>query len=364
MTKILVIEDEQAILGNILETLELEGYEAVGAGDGRAGVALAQEHLPDLIVCDIMMPKLDGYGVLLELRNDPTTALIPFVFLTARATRDDMRQGMVLGADDYLTKPFTPPELLGAVQARLERQTSIVREYHKKLDDLRNSIIYMLPHELRTPLTGILGYSELLALGGQTMEPDRVVEMALAISRAGNRLFHLIENFLVYAQLELISRDPERVAAMRQLRLAQPRALIEYIARTRAQQARREADLTLDVMEVPTVQIEKDNLQKIVEELVDNAFKFSPLGTPVRVAADVVDDTYLLDVCDCGRGMTAQEIATIDACIQFQRQLHEQQGGGLGLVIARNLAELHGGQLTIESVPDQQTIVHVALPLG
>jgi diguanylate cyclase len=129
MSKILVIEDEVAIRVNILKILQHHEFEVIGAANGAIGVELAQQHLPDLIVCDILMPELDGYGVLAAVRSEETTTAIPFVFLTARSERSDMRQGMNLGADDYLTKPFTHDELLEAVTARLRKQTAIAHSY-------------------------------------------------------------------------------------------------------------------------------------------------------------------------------------------------------------------------------------------
>ncbi|MBZ0299547.1 MAG: response regulator, partial [Anaerolineae bacterium] len=107
MTKILVVEDEAPLRESIVDTLSFEGYEVVQAEDGRKGLTCAQVEQPDLVVCDIAMPELNGYELLLKLREDPETATLPFIFLTARADRPFMRHGMELGADDYLTKPFT-----------------------------------------------------------------------------------------------------------------------------------------------------------------------------------------------------------------------------------------------------------------
>jgi len=125
MKKILVIEDEAQSRDIYLESLEEEGFDAIGAENGRVGVQRAQEQLPDLVLCDIMMPELDGYGVLSTLRQDPLTAMIPFIFLTAKATKAELRQGMELGADDYLTKPSTVEELLRAIAVRLEKQAAL-----------------------------------------------------------------------------------------------------------------------------------------------------------------------------------------------------------------------------------------------
>lgn len=119
--KILVIEDEPQMLRNIATILRIEGFEPITASDGAKGVELARNEPPDLVLCDRMMPGMDGFAVLAELRSSPATAAIPFVFLTARGERDDVRAGMVQGADDYLTKPVKVDELVAAVKTRLAR---------------------------------------------------------------------------------------------------------------------------------------------------------------------------------------------------------------------------------------------------
>jgi signal transduction histidine kinase/DNA-binding response OmpR family regulator len=124
MTKILLIEDTDSLREIILKLLECLDYQAMGAENGKVGLQLAQEHLPDIILCDIMMPEMDGYEVLTALRQKPETAIIPFIFLSAKADKSDIRQGMNLGADDYLTKPFTTEELNEAIAVRLEKQAA------------------------------------------------------------------------------------------------------------------------------------------------------------------------------------------------------------------------------------------------
>jgi len=117
---ILVIDDEPALLLNMLEILGLEGFEAIGAEDGQTGIQLAGKHRPDLIVCDIRMPEIDGFEVLKILRADPATRSIPVIFLSAQASKEDIQQGIRLGADSYVTKPFIPASLLAEVRARLK----------------------------------------------------------------------------------------------------------------------------------------------------------------------------------------------------------------------------------------------------
>ncbi|MDB9372571.1 EAL domain-containing response regulator [Nodularia sphaerocarpa] len=125
MTKILVIEDEESVRENLLDLLEAENFETLTAENGQIGISLAVSAMPDLILCDMMMPEIDGYGVLTAVREEPLTATIPFIFLTAKSAKADFRQGMDMGADDYLTKPFTRAELLRAIMNRLKRQATL-----------------------------------------------------------------------------------------------------------------------------------------------------------------------------------------------------------------------------------------------
>ncbi|MGF2038307.1 MAG: EAL domain-containing response regulator [Nostoc sp. CmiVER01] len=127
MPKILIIEDEEAVRENILDLLKAESFETIAAANGRIGLHLAISEVPDLILCDMMMPQLDGYGVLTALRQDPSTVTIPFIFLTAKSAKSDFRQGMNMGADDYITKPFTRAELLSAIMNRLEKHATLKR---------------------------------------------------------------------------------------------------------------------------------------------------------------------------------------------------------------------------------------------
>lgn len=136
MKKILVIEDERQTRDIFLRCLSFEGFFALGAESGLAGMKLAQTHLPDLIVCDIMMPDVDGYTVLSTLRQNPVTAVIPFIFLTAKVTMTDLRRGMELGADDYLTKPCTVEQFLLAIATRLHRQETLKHWYAAQLESL------------------------------------------------------------------------------------------------------------------------------------------------------------------------------------------------------------------------------------
>jgi signal transduction histidine kinase len=363
MAKVLVIDDSPDINELIGETLKINGYNVLVAEDGLSGVQLAQQHLPDLILCDVNMPQLDGYATLTALRQHNTTATIPFIFLTGIADKTNIRQGMELGADDYITKPFTIGELMAAVKARLEKQAAITRQAEKKLEELRGNISLALPHELLTPLTGILGFSSLLIENYDRIAPAEMLEVARSLNESALRLQRIIENFLLYSQIELVAADVEKVTALRRGEfLFVKENMVEIIVQI-ARRGGREPDLSVE-MEAAPLPIASDKLQKIVAELVDNAFKFSRPGDPVAVRSVRADDVLAITIADRGRGMTPEQIASIGAHMQFERKFFEQQGSGLGLVIAKRLTELHGGSFRIESVPDQQSTVHIEFPIA
>lgn len=343
----------------IEETLGMFGFSTLAAEDGQSGVELARAHLPDLIICDVHMPRMDGFATFAKLRESEATASIPFMFLSGAVDRPQIRRGMEMGADDYLTKPFTPSELLAAVNARLEKKAEIERQSEKKLDELRGKMTLALPHELRTPLNGIMGLAQILVDDHATAKPAEIKETAEHIFNSALRLHRLIENFLVYAQIELMAKDARSVLANAASSATNAATTINNIAQEVAQRFQRAADLRVNV-QAGVVAVIPDNLQKVIEEIVDNAFKFSNGGTPVRVFGALNGSQYLVRVVNDGRGMTPQQIAAIAPHAQFDRDRYEQQGAGLGLAIAKRLTELNGGRFQIESAPGQETTVELS----
>jgi signal transduction histidine kinase len=221
----------------------------------------------------------------------------------------------------------------------------------------------MLPHELRTPLNGILAYGEMLQAEAGTLPAEEVAEMGQVIYESGKRLERLIENFLIYSQLEILGTDSQKLHSLRKERTEHPMKVVDEHARGQAQLASRAGDLSLELADQP-IPMSEAYLAKIVDELVQNAFKFSTKGTPVRVALSDLPDAVVLSISDTGRGFPQENLAKIGAYMQFDRRLHEQQGLGLGLAIAKRLTELHGGTLLIQSEPGKQTIVSVKMPKG
>ncbi|HEY4723428.1 MAG TPA: ATP-binding protein, partial [Anaerolineae bacterium] len=288
-------------------------------------------------------------------------ATIPFIFLTAKTNRSEIRHGMDLGADDYLTKPFFPADLYNAIESRFARQSIITQQFQKKLDELRQNITAALPHELRTPLTGILAGSALLRERYTGPENEDVYVLADLMYQSAERLNRLVQNSLLYALLAVFRSDDKALAQMRASSTTGAGSVIEATARRVANRAEREADLSVDAQST-RASILEEHFVKIVEELADNAFKYSKAGSSVQVTSFNQDHYFQLWITDSGHGMSAEQIANVGAYAQFDRKLYEQQGTGLGLVLAQQLAEIYEGELSIDSKPGGPTTVRVILP--
>ncbi|HKI78377.1 MAG TPA: response regulator [Ignavibacteriaceae bacterium] len=356
MKKILVIEDEHLIRESIVEFLESEGFTCNQASNGREGIIAAKKTHPDIIICDIKMPEMNGHQVLMSLRDDPSIASIPFVFLSAMVDKKDFRTGMSLGADDYLTKPFTNEDLLEAINTRLAKN----KEVKDKLSKLTYNIAQSLPHELRTPLISILGYAQLLMDKHKEIYDDQVFEFAQTIHESGLRLHRLIQNFIIYTRLEMhASKGPNAKIDARVKQVS--KEFSESVLKRISKKYQRQEDLETDVSNAE-IKMSLDDSKTLIEEIVDNAFKFSPAGSKVSVKIQNENGRFNLIVADKGRGMKPDQIDNIGAYIQFERDRFEQQGSGLGLIISKKLTEMHGGNFTINSEYEKETIVIASIP--
>ncbi len=363
MPKILVIDDEAEMRLLLTKALERAGYEVIDTASGRSGLELALQENPDLVLCDVGLPDLSGYEVLKSLRARPDAASLPLILVTGLADLQGMREGMRLGADDYVPKPFDLEELLALVAARLRKAEALRREAEDKAKTLRSHISMMLPHELLSPLSGIIGLADILRDDTGQLHAAEAAELGRDIQRAGERLHRLIRNFLIYSQLELMAAEPDRLEALRRSMPSQLRRVLGEVAERLADKHARRADLILELA-TAEVAISDQNLAKLCEELIDNAFKFSDPGHPVEVRVRVTGDVAWLTVADEGCGISDEIMRSLHETHQFERLFAEQRSTGLGLAIAVKLAELHGGRALIQSQPGTGTSILVELPLA
>lgn len=372
MKKILVIEDECTLRESIVQLLEAQNFRAIAAEDGQVGVQIAQEQLPDMILCDVLMPGLDGYGVLSQLRQNPATALTPFIFLTSMAAKESFRRGMQLGADDYLTKPCSLEELLGAIRSRFAKQATLINHTQQQLNSLCSSITRAFPHEFRTPLNGVLGLTEVLIDDYEAIDRHDLLDIVQGVHDSAARLHHLSQNFLLYAELEAALHNPGLGDRYQAGRTNEPHELINQTSRALVQASERDADFHLSVQDLRPEDLHLQTLcvcmaapylKKIIEELLSNVCKFSEPGTPIHLSATVQSTGYTLTLTDQGRGMTADQVASLGPYRQIDRPVYEQQGTGLGVAIVKCLVELHQGQFHLHSLLGQGTTIQVTLPI-
>lgn len=227
----------------------------------------------------------------------------------------------------------------------------------------QTSLLYALPHEYRTPLTDIIGQSAFLRGHATKMTSEEIRDSSADILRSARRLLRITDNFLLFAQLETMGESPFHVQRMRQSSTPCAGSVITDAVYDRITAHARENDIACSNMcNGISVRVLPHYLSSIIIELVDNACAFSVEGSPIHIAMDWDDVAFCVTVTDSGIGMSADECASVGPYRQFHRSSREQQGVGLGLTIAQRLAELHGGALTIESVPHVGTTVTVTLP--
>lgn len=369
MTKILVIEDEAILRREVVEWLKLEGYEASGAPDGAAGVEQAFRLMPDLIVCDITMPKLDGYGVLLELRAHPSTAAIPFIFVTARASHDDVRYGMELGADDYITKPFTRLDFLRAIETRLQKkvmseslylqvieqwQQAFEQEHEQRL--MKAKLVAMFSHDFRNPLSSILSSNSLLRDYADRMDESRRFIHFNRIEASVFQLLQMLDDMLIVSQMESgnLEFTPE------------PLNITDFLKKIVDEFQIIHAETHQLVFESRVIQkIPGDSrlLRQISANLISNAIKYSPQGSEVRVSLDKSDlPQVVLTVQDQGVGIPEADQGRMFQAFQRGSNVGEVLGTGLGLAIVKQAVEVHGGSVQLQSQVNYGTTVQVTIP--
>lgn len=362
MKKVLIIEDEDFVRETISDILELEGYVPILAKNGKEGLDALVQLRPDLILCDINMPIMDGYEVLETIKSNENLASIPFIFLTAKASNNDMRRGMEMGADDYIFKPFKANDLINAIGIRLAVYEKSKEMSETKLNELRLQLASSLPHEFRTPLNVILATSQFLYKKMDMMEMNEVKDMIYNIVNSGNRLSKLISNYLVYTNLVLNKEDLDFQDKVFTNYTLDPEDMIENSFLRVASEFERVEDLSIDC--VPAViDIYPEYFLKVSDELASNAFKFSKDGTKISVKSTIEDDFYVLVVRDKGIGFDLTKLNDIGGFNQFGRKRMEQQGMGLGLAITKLVCERFNIDLNIDSAKDKGTTFVLKFPI-
>lgn len=362
MKTILVVDDAEFILESASTLLRFEGYNVLTATNGEEGVEIVFREKPDLILCDISMPKLDGYGVLDMIRSNTATERTPFIFLTAFTDKSNMRTGMDKGADDFLIKPYTRDELIAAIDAQWSKHLKIEKQFQKKADEVGKSVSYNLPHEFRTVLNEVINSAKYMNVYTHEIDTEEIKEISNDIIQSSKRLLKITENFLTFARIEPFITNPAKRKQLRNNKTDEPAAILYDIASLKSSKNDRFDDIVQgeNIADV-RIQISSESFYKIVDELLDNAFRFSNIGSTIKLSAVEKDNMIYFTIRDHGRGMTKEQINSIAALSQFERSVYEQQGVGMGLIISKKIVEIHDGLFEIESIVNEGTKITFSL---
>ena len=364
---ILLVDDDEALLEGMHDLLELSGYHAVTAENGvqAVGILEASGQLPDLIVSDITMPGMDGYQLLEEARARDEWKSIPFIFLTARSTKKDVRSGKKLGADDYVAKPFDADDLLVAVESLLKRRSELDELRENRFTIRRRRILAAINHEFRTPLSYVVAYSDMITSGEDNLDPQELREYVAGIQKGSERLFALVENLLLLVELE-----SGQAATSHRLRKGVIYEMDNIVADivSNSQPAAENASVTLSFQsssDIAPVEGDVNFLSAAIRHLIENAIKFTTgKGSAIEVSLKAVDNQLAIAVQDDGIGISSEEQEYLfELFYQANREKLEQQGVGAGLAIVSHVASLHDGKIEVESIYGEGACFTLLLPV-
>ncbi|MBK9209505.1 MAG: response regulator [Anaerolineales bacterium] len=350
-TMILVIDDEPAIRMGLAATLARRGYSVVTAMNGDDGYIKAKQAQPDLIISDVMMPALDGFEMKQQMSEDPQLALVPFIFLTARAASEDRVSGIRNGADDYVTKPFVTEELIARIEAVLRRvkteqergRIQVIQSAQEEMDKLRKEVLQNFSHELRTPLGNVMMSLDMV-VNHKFTTPEEQGEFIRIAHSSADRLESLIADIILLADI-----DQNKLNTLRQTIDPENHILAPIKRRLARYETKRLSfvhDISLDV----EIKAPRREFAQALVHLLDNAFRFSPeRGRVALLVSAGKNGGASITVQDEGRGIPVElREKVFERFYQVsQGDGREYQGLGLGLTIARAMFSSLGGEVRI-----------------
>ncbi|MVM33104.1 response regulator [Spirosoma sp. HMF4905] len=359
--QILLIEDDSQIRENVEELLTLRGFQVKTASNGREGINQAIDNRPDLILCGIMIPEVDGYQVLKVVRKSQLIATVPFIFLGPQTDPANIRRGMNQGADDYLIKPFAHEDLLHAVESRLQREALRKVDLKNQLDKYRHTLATVTAHEYNTALAGVIGFSSLLINDYQQFSGEEVVSMVEMIKVSGLRLKRSLDNIQLMDVLQQVDSRHIDFAYFATGNAPITEKLVEDCVLSVSHRQDRDIRYQIQV-ENAQLRMSEVNLGTCLGELIDNAFKFSASNQIIKLTGKCEEADYHLTFTNKGQPFKEEYCDQIAPYKQFERKKYEQQGFGLGLSIVKKILELNQGRLTIETPSEGETTVSIWIP--
>ena len=363
--KILIVDD---VVSNVLllkVLLKNEKFKTVTASDGLEAIQQAEKELPDLILLDVMMPQMDGFETAMHLKNNPTTAGIPIIFLTALNSTQDIVKGFQAGANDFITKPFNKEELL----VRVNHQISLVAA--KKLilertEELRKTIVgrdklySVIAHDLRSPLASIKMVLNMMVLGlSENVIGKEMYQMLQMVNHSTEDVFSLLDNLLKWTKSQIGKLN----VVYQDFRIDE---VVEGVLDIFSLVSKsKNIQLVNDSIDTVTVHADVDMVKTILRNLLSNALKFSYEGSQIIIGSQVETDKIIVSVKDSGRGMSAEDKEKLlKTETHFSRYgTNNEEGSGLGLLLCQDFAIKNGGDLWFESEEGKGSTFFFSIPL-
>ena len=360
MVKLLLIEDEKILRENTCELLEVYGFNCLTAKQGREGLDMALTEKPDLIICDIMLPYLNGYQIKAKLNELYELAQIPFIFLSAKVERSDLRHGMELGADDYITKPFKIIELVNSIKSRLVQSKNIQSVVESKVIESLNDFIHVAKHECNTPLHGIINLSGLL-MGDYPAQPAFLDAAVKAINTSGKRLYKTLNNLIDLVRLRHYTLSINESYLGTDIK-----SIIERTVTERASCYNYTGNINTHFNCHDSIEMQEEDLEIIVYEVIDNMFKFSSSNNVEIIINKKVEGNKKWMLIIVSNTLSApMEFSTKDIgpFKQYNKVKNEKQGCGLGLYLIQLIIEKYQGYIDIKINNEQLFQISLTVPL-
>jgi len=346
--KILVVDDNVDNVELLNKRLLAAGYLTCEAFDGEEALEAVAREEPDLVILDVMMPKLDGFEVCRRLKSDERTRQVPVILLTAKREVPDKVRGLDTGADDYVTKPFNPQELMARVRSLLSQRTFQDRRLTEEKLGALGQMAEGVAHEVRNPMVSIGGFAR--RIRDRLPEDDPLREYAQHIIKEVERLEIMVDEIVRFKTLVVAPYQPVDLGAVLDEALAERQSLMS------------DAGIAVHrsyAMDVPLVQGDRDNLKTAFGNLLDNALEAMPEGGALTVSLRQDGERMRVEVTDTGRGVPKDQRANVFDPFFTSKM----SGAGLGLTMVHRIITRHGGEVDLTSRVGTGTSVVVRLPL-
>ncbi len=347
--KILAVDDDQVNL-QVYDVLLRNDYDLLSVSSGAEALQVAETFKPDLILLDIMMPGMNGYETCKKIRSDPRLRFVKIILVSAESMVNDRLRGYDAGADDYVTKPFSPDELLAKIRVTMRLKSA------EEVDQLKTDILSLLCHETRTPLNSIVGPGEILA-SEEHMDDLARKELASLVILGADKLLRLFEKVLLLSQIRAGKLEFEGL----------PVDLTELIDDTLAElkTEMKQKEVLVEV-EAPPVLVAMGcdkHLRIVFKSILHNAIRFSPKKGVIRVSLNQEGTMSVVGITDFGPGIEPEHLPHIFEEFAVRNVLNHSEGTGLGLAISRAVATHLGGEVFVRSTPNVSTTFTVRLPM-